>query len=337
MSNIRSVARQELVTNSNDNKVTNLVELFDLALQNDDAVKTSTIRAITQADLACPLTPTCAGLIDASFSCANGIENYIKVISSDCCPVSVSIFNKTPMAVALPSNRVFGDQSNDLKGAVCVTLNPQWIYSRYLIDNLICENACGGGKGVGGLLGLAQTYITKAILNGVRKKIYDTAFSGASAVIPTTTGDLADRLIELYSKVTDNAICDGKKVVVMANRSVINRLMLLRDANGNFIYNDRKECPITGCLSICFYGIQVVEMDKTIMPNNTTTNTAEMVALCVDNIFVAKSTSSVYTKSWDTCLNDTFDVILAKACVDAVCPPAFAGSSARTTVNLNWA
>jgi hypothetical protein len=336
MSTIRSVSRQALVDNANENKAENLIELFDLALQNDEGIKNSTLRAITSADLPCPQVPTCAGLIDASYTCGNGIENFVQVVSNDCCPVSVSIFNKTPMAVQLPSTKTFGDQSNDLKGAVCVTLNPQYIYSRYLIDNLICENTCGGGKGVGGLIGLANGYLTKAILNATRKKIYDTAFGNAKAV-DTTTGDLADRLIEVYTAVTDNSITDGKKVVVMANRSVINRLMLIRDANGQFIYTDRKECPMTGCLTICFYGIQVVEMDKTIMPNNTTLNTAEMVALCVDNIFVAKSDAKVVSKSWTATLNDTFDVIMAMSCVDAVIPPAFAGSSAKTTVNLNWA
>jgi hypothetical protein len=342
MSNIRSATRTALVENAQANNTANIGQLFDLYLQNDKAVVESTLRAITSADVVCPAVPTCGGIIDASYSCANGIETYVKIINKDCCPKQIAIINKNPIAVPLPANRQFGDQSDDLKGGTCVTINPQYVYSRYLIDNTICDNACGTG-GVGGLISLATTYLNKAVLNATRKKIYDTAIAQAG-LVTTTTGDLADRLIAVYSKVADSSVNDGKKIVVMANRSVINRLMLLRNSIGNFIYTDKKECPITGCLNICFYGIQVVEMDKTIMPNtvvNATTTTAEMIALSIENVFVSKSETTVKSKSWEATLVDTFDVIMAISCVDAVIPPAFTGgtrvTSARTVVSLNFA
>jgi hypothetical protein len=196
-------------------------------------------------------------------------------------------------------------------------MNPKYMYARYIIDSLICENACGGGRGVGGLIGMANKMIIKAILNGVRKRVYDT-INGLAGTPITTTGDLADRLKAVYLKVKD--VNQGKQVVVMANGSVIERLEMLRDDDGRFLYNDRSTCPISGCRSICFYGIRVVEVDNAIMPNTVgaggIATSAEMIAVCTENLYGSRSATVVKSKSWETTLTDTNDILLAQACVD---------------------
>jgi hypothetical protein len=329
MSDIRTAIRTEAV---NLYGITDLATYLDRAMQSDSSIANSTLRAITQADIPCPVTPTCAGIVDASFQCGTGIESLVNWVSTTCCPVTVQVYKQEPMAVAMPANKIFGDTSNDLKGGICITLNPTYIYARYLIDSQICDNACGGGRGVSGLSGMANRMIVKAILNGTRKRVFDTV-NGLATVIPSSTGALDRRLMDLYNSVAD--FNQGQEIVVMANRSVINRLMQLVDDNGQYIYTDKNQCPITGCLDICFYGVRVMEVSSNIMPN-TAGGQADMIAVVKDLLFGSRSQTVVKSKAWDVTLTDTNDILMAQSCVDVEIPQGvdFVNLIAKTTVTL---
>jgi hypothetical protein len=301
----------------------NLEDYLNAKLSTQGDVYNKAIRAITQADLICPNEPTCGGIIDTTWQCATGIESLVDIISNDCCPVKVGLYKGQDVAVDLPASGIFADTTPTIQGE-CITLTPTYIYQSIEIDDRIC-NSCGD---------LTQYLInrgSRAMLNGIRQKMM-TAISANAATAITSTGDLLDQLWDVYNAVADNEINAGKRTVILANKSVLNRLMQLRDDDGRPLFKSEDRCPLTGCVRICYAGLEIFEMDQTILPNSAGATT--VYAVNVDNVRATVSNVRMETKDWTTTLTDMNNKVVMLACVSAVIPATFAGSVAKTIVTL---
>lgn len=322
MSNLRNF----IIEDAKKASINNSVQYFDGILANDVVAQSSVIRGITSASLGCQPV-TCAGMIDEAFQCANGIERDIDIYDNGCCPITVSVFKNDFDAIPVPVNGVFADQSANFVAGECVTIQPKRMYSMFKLDARNCYNSCASQADV---IKMMTAALTRANLNAVRKDIFSAMVADAGTAITNPTGDLLTQIQAVFNSVNDLDIASGKSVMVYANKQIMNRLLQLRDDNGQPLFRSEGVCPISNCESICYGGIRIKEIDSKILP--VTAGLTDIYAAIPSHIKGSYSPVKVYTKDWTTTLTDMDDVILAEVCVGAKIPTTLAGSVKKITV-----
>ena len=324
MSNLRNF----IVEDAKSASIPNAIQYFDAILTNDSAAQASVIRGITSASLGCQPV-TCAGMIDEAFQCANGIETDVDLYNNGCCPITVSVFKNDLDAVPVPASGIFADQSALFTAGECVTIQPKRMYSLFKLDARNCYNSCASQADV---IKMMTAALTRANLNAVRKDIFSALVADAGTAITNPTGDLLTQIQAVFNKVNDKDLASGKSVMVYTNKQVMNRLMQLRDDNGQPLFKSEGLCPISNCETICYGGIRIKEIDSKILP--VVAGQTDIYAAIPSHIKGTYSPVKVYTKDWTTTLTDMDDVILAEVCVGAKVPTILAGSTAKITVSI---
>jgi hypothetical protein len=325
MSNLRNFIVEDAMSAS----ISNAVQYFDAILANDPVANQSVIRGITSAALGCQPV-TCAGMIDEAFQCANGIEKDIALYDNGCCPITVSVFKNDFDAVPVPVSGVFGDQSASFQAGECVTIQPKRMYSLFKLDARNCYNSCASQADV---IKMMTAALVRANLNAVRKDIWSAIVADAGTAITNPAGgDLLTNIQAVFNSVNDLDLASGKNVMVYANKQVINRLMQLRDDNGQPLFQSEGRCPISDCVEICYGGIKIKEIDSKILP--VTGGVTDIFAAIPEHIKGTYSPVKVYTKDWTTTLTDTDNVIMAEVCVGAKIPTTLAGSAKKISVSI---
>jgi hypothetical protein len=336
---IRALAETEEAQNS-----VGLVSMLDSLLPSFDMTaelqnpKTSfqAIRAFDRTNnFVCPELPTCAGLVDMSFYCANGIENDINIKTVDLCdkPYTFSFKEDTTMAQDVPVNGVFADQSGSVVSGIrkeCMTINPQFRYTYYKTDARMCQNNAPCGSLVDDLVGDT----TKKQVKKFRQVVLATANS--IAVTVTGTGDMINKLVIGFNALADLPDNQGKEIIGYSNIAVIRRIKQLRDVNGRFIVDSTETCPVTGCVTICFSGMTLKSIESEFAPIiGTTTKTTDVLFVSVKNIFGVKSATKTAEVAWDKILTTMEDTIMSLQANNAKVPTILAGSTAtKVTITL---
>jgi hypothetical protein len=318
--------RNEIIADAKSNEISNAIQYFDAILANDPLAQQSVIRGITSSQLGCAPV-TCAGMIDEAFQCANGIEKDIDLYDNKCCPITVSLFKNDVEAVPVPTNGQFTDNSALFTAGECVTITPKRYYLQFRLDSRNCYTCTSQAD----VIKMMTNALIRGNINAIRKDIFATLTAGAGNAI-TATGDLLDKLFSLFNSVNDLQIASGKEVILYANKAVITRVMQLRDDNGQPLFQSEGRCPITDCISICYAGMRIKEVDQKVLP--IVAGQSDVFAVVAQNIKGSYSEVQVYTKDWTTTLQDTDDVIHAEVCVGSVIPAQLTGSAKRLTVTL---
>lgn len=307
-------------------KTSNLFDYLDKAVfanPNGDEIK-----AFTSADLACPPTATCLGTIDAIVKCAGGISGNISVKSTAKCPVKIGITKRQLIATKNPT-KIFTDQSGTAGFTkACVTLTPELQSVTIQMDAMIDEcNDCGDFSA-----GIAKLS-SEAVFLGTEADLMATFIANAGSAL-VLSGDLWARLRDLTKAVETVPTNRNKTVTLYANQSVIKEIRWLRDNNGKPLFDYIGVCPITGCETLCWYGLKIVGVDDTILP--IVAGLTNVFAVCDDNVFRTESPVEQKSKTWDQCclenmLNKivTFNFVTSK--IDAT---MFPGSVKMTQIAI---
>jgi hypothetical protein len=315
----------------------NVLPSFDFAaeLQNPKTAFQA-IRAFDKSNTyICPEQPTCAGLIDMAFYCANGIEADVNIKTIDLCdkPYTFSFREDTTMAQDLPTNGVFADQSGAVVAGArkeCMTINPSYRYTYYKTDSRMCKNEAPCGSLIDDLVGDT----TKKQVKKFRQVILAAVNAVASTV--TATGDMLNRLTTGYNALADLPDNQGKEIIGYSNMAVVRRLNQLRDSNGRLMVDSYNTCPVTGCVEICFGGMKLKSVESEFAPiTGTTTKTTDVLFVAVKNVQAVKSETKTAEVTWDKILVNMEDTIMSLQANNAKIPTILATSTAaKVTVIL---
>lgn len=340
-----STAIRALSKTAEAENVSGIVNLLDSLLPNFNLAneilnpKTAfkTIRAFDKSNsFVCPEVPTCAGLIDMSFSCATGIENDVNVIEIEECdkPYTFSFKEDSTMAQDLPANGVFTDMSASVTATArkeCMTISPIVRYTYYKTDGRMCIKSAPCGSLIDDLVGLTSK---KQI-----KKFRQVILASANAVantITTTTGDMLDKLQLAYNSLADLPSNQGKEVIGYVNAAVLRRLEQLRDNQARPLATDLYVCPVTGCRELCFGGMKLKSVESEFAPIiGTTTKTTDALFVVPKNIFAIKSETKIVELGWDKIMSSLENVVGSFQYNNAKIPSVFATSTAaKITLNV---
>lgn len=271
----------------------NVIDYLDRLIKNgDDEIKT-----FTQANLPCPVQPTCLGTIEAIARCGTGISGNIKVKSTLKCPVSIGVTRRNNVAQKNPTG-VFTDQSLTVGHTrACVVLTPELQSVVYDVDVMTDEcNTCGDFT-----TSLTTSMATSVFLGTEQDLI--TTFAASAGANLTLSGNILARL-QAIVKVVKNAerTNQNKIVTIYCNQAVIDELSTLLDSTGKPLGNYKDECPLTSCDTFCFNKLKLVGVDATVLPIIAGATT--IYAVVDDNVFRSASAIEIKTKSWDQTLTD---------------------------------
>jgi hypothetical protein len=301
-----------------------------------------TLRAFDKANTyICPEQPTCAGLIDMSYYCANGIEADINIKNVEFCdrPYTFGLFQDDTIAQDLPANGVFADMSGALASAArkeCMTIAPKFRYTFYETDGRMCANNAPCGSIIDNLVG---SIATKQIRK-FREVILATA--NAVAITKTPTGDILDMMQDVYNELSELPDNQGKEVIAYVNRAVISRLKQLRDNQARPLFESEDVCPITGCITICIGGMKIKSVDDLHAPITVTgggvnpvVKTTSVLFVVPKNIFAIKSETKIAELGWDQLLTNMNNKIMSIQANEAKIPTVWATSTAmKATITL---
>jgi len=323
---------------------TGLIRTLDVVLPNFDLVnelknpKTAfkTLRTFDASNsFVCPEVPTCAGLIDTTFFCANGIEADINVLTVDDCSKPYNWGFSTTSVTAQPYNPANGlvDSSEAfVQGSTkeCVTLSAIPYTIMYKTDSRMCLSNSPCGSLIDDLVGV----MGRGLLRSHRQLIL--ASANAVATTTTFTGNLLNAIQTGHNALADLSANQGKDVVGYCNPAIIRRLQQLKDDNGRPLVTDINVCPVTGCLEMCYGGVKLKSVESEYAPIvGTTTKTTDILFVVPKNIYAIKSSTQIHELAWYQLLNNLENTIASIQYQAVKIPDIFASSTAtKVTITL---